>query len=214
MPRALSRDEARSIYDGFGARQDGQGWYEDAAFDVLVSGGAFASARSVVELGCGTGRLAERLLRDELSADAGYLGLDISATMVALAAERLRRWPEQAMVRQTDGGFDLPTADRIVAAYVLDLLSESDIDAFLTAARGALAPGGRLCLAGLAEQGPLNRLWALAYRLTPRRLGGCRPMPLVGRLQRHGFEIMTRQYVQARGLRSQIIVAALPEVGV
>ena len=33
--RTLSLDEARAFYDAFGARQDGQAFYEDAATSVL-----------------------------------------------------------------------------------------------------------------------------------------------------------------------------------
>lgn len=204
---ALSRDVARAVYDAYGARQDGQAWYEDAAFDRLVEHGGFAEARMVVEIGCGTGRLAERLLRDALPGDARYLGLDISATMVELARERLSPWSGRAEVRQSDGGFALPPADRIISTYVLDLLSEADIEAFLSAAAGALVPGGRLCLASLATGGLVNRLWSAAYRILPRRLGGCRPVPLAGRLIRHGLVLRHRSAVRARGLSSEVLVA-------
>ena len=54
----LSIPEARRFYDRFGAKQDKQVWYEAAALDDLVLHSDLANARSIFELGCGTGRLA------------------------------------------------------------------------------------------------------------------------------------------------------------
>lgn len=150
MPPLLSHDEAKAFYDRFGARQDKQAFYEDAALDRLVANSRFGEARAVFEFGCGTGRLAERLLARHLPDGAAYTGVDSSATMVALAVERLARWP--AKVTISDGGMTLPAPgrafDRIVATYVLDLLSEADGQALIAEAHRTLMPGGLLWLPG------------------------------------------------------------------
>ena len=93
----LSRREIMAFYDGFDAKQDRQ-FYENAAIDALVRHGGFAEARSVYELGCGTGRLAARLLAGELPPEAEYFGIDISETMAGLASERLAPFGERARV--------------------------------------------------------------------------------------------------------------------
>ena len=67
--RTLSHEETRAFYDWFGARKDTQRLYEDPAVADLIVHWEFAQASSVYEFGCGTGRLAERLL-------AGYLPPD------------------------------------------------------------------------------------------------------------------------------------------
>ena len=54
----LSHEEAQRFYDRFGAKQDWQRFYEDRAISELVAHGALADAQSVVEFGCGTGRIA------------------------------------------------------------------------------------------------------------------------------------------------------------
>mgnify|MGYP002761226399 FL=1 len=56
--RTLSRSDIEAVYDRVGAWQDTQAFYEAPAFDVLVARGWFGDARSVVEVGCGTGTLA------------------------------------------------------------------------------------------------------------------------------------------------------------
>jgi len=205
---ALSRAELRDLYDRFGLRQDQQGWYEDKALAVLLRHGGFALAEVVVEPGCGTGRFAGFLLEKHLNPEARYIGLEISRTMVGLARERLLPWGERVEIHLTDGGFDFPPCDVLVATYVLDLMSEEDIGAFLAGAHRALRPGGRLCLAGLsAEHGPVNRLWSLLYRLMPQRLGGCRPTALASRLERRHWRLLHREDVSSYGLASEAVIA-------
>ena len=85
----LDRGQVRAFYDRFGARQDAQAFYEDAALTELVLHADFEAAGRVYELGCGTGRFARRLLERHLPDGATYLGVDLSATMVELARGRL-----------------------------------------------------------------------------------------------------------------------------
>ncbi len=216
VERTLSRAEARAFYDRFGAGQDRQGWYEDAALDRLVAHAGFATARAVVELGCGTGRFAERLLDGLLPAGASYLGTDLSATMAALAAARLGRFGRRARVVLTDGAPRLPLvagcADRLVSTYVLDLLPAADIAAVLAEARRLLRPGGRLCVTGLTHgPGPASRLvsglWRRVQRLAPRLVGGCRPVRVAGLLAEPGWRLLHASTVVARAIPSEVVVA-------
>jgi ubiquinone/menaquinone biosynthesis C-methylase UbiE len=208
-PPALPRDEVRSIYDRFGVRQDDQSWYEDKALQCLLQHGGFAEANVVAEIGCGTGRFAEMLLRDRLNPTARYVGLDISRTMVSLARQRLRPWDKRAEIVLSTGDFaELPEADIVVATYVLDLMDDPDIASLLTSARRALRPGGRLCLAGLAKRrSGLNALWSVAYRFAPRLLGGCRPVDLAAHLPAREWRILHDEQVSSYGLASEALVA-------
>ena len=133
MARTLTPEEARAFYDRFGARQDKQGWYEDAALDALVGALRLGEAQRVYELGCGTGRLAARLLARELPPDAVFVAVDPSATMRALAAERLAPFAPRARVF-APGALppDLNAVgryDRVLSTYVLDLLAPEAIRA-------------------------------------------------------------------------------------
>ncbi|MFV2091286.1 MAG: methyltransferase, partial [Pseudomonadales bacterium] len=110
MTQTLTRGQARRFYDRLGAFQDRQAFYEDKALDVLVEHGRFSEANRVLEIGCGTGRLAARLLSDHLPSSAQYLALDQSPTMVSLAQQGLEQYRERGAVRLTDGGVKLPTA--------------------------------------------------------------------------------------------------------
>jgi SAM-dependent methyltransferase len=214
--RLLSHDEARRFYDRFGARQDGQAFYERAALERLVSELRLGDARAVVEFGCGTGRLAAELLERHLPADTRYLGLDLSATMVALARARVARFAGRAEIRQTSGEprIDAPDGgfDRFLSTYVLDLLPEAEITTLLGEARRVLAPGGLLGVAGLTpgERGLaalVSRLWSGVHRLRPALVGGCRPIALAPLASGGGFRIRHRSVVARFGIASEVLVA-------
>ena len=215
MPPVLSHDEARAFYDRFGARQDKQAFYEDAALDRLIAQGRFEEAQAVFEFGCGTGRLAERLLERHLPEGAEYTGLDVSPTMVALATERLARW--HARIVQGDGEMTVPAADgsfsRFVATYVLDLLSDADGHALIAEAHRTLRPGGLLCVAGITHGSgvlsvPIMALWRAIAGVAPGLVGGCRPQRTDRLLSSARWRIIHRSVVVPWGIASEVLVAA------
>ncbi|MEF8866201.1 MAG: class I SAM-dependent methyltransferase [Salinibacter sp.] len=214
--RLLSRPELKAHYDRVGAWQDTQAFYEAPALDALISAGAFHGAASVIEVGCGTGRLAERLLRTHCPPHARYEGYDLSETMVQVARSRLASFEDRATVRQTDGRltFDRPDGghDRVVATYLLDLLSREEAQTFLGEAHRLLRPGGRLCLAGLTRGRSLlsrgvSRLWDALHRLRPEWVGGCRPLRRWALLDDARWSVRTHTVVRAWGVPSEVLVA-------
>jgi SAM-dependent methyltransferase len=215
--RTLTHEQARRVYDWIGVRQDSQSFYEDCALDRLVSHGRFASAQRVFELGCGTGRLARRLLAEHLPPDASYLGIDLSPKMVALARTRIAPFAERASVLETDGRLPLEAPsgvfDRFVSCYVLDLLPEPEIAAALEEAHRLLAPEGLLCLVGLTTgaSGPsrvLARVWEVVHRIQPAWVGGCRPLDLLPFLPAERWRIDYHERVSAWAVPSEVVVAA------
>ncbi len=211
----FSHEQARAFYDRFGAWQDRQRFYEDDAVEEMLRHMALDEARSVCEFGCGTGRLAETLMRERLPERARYLGVDVSATMVALARRRLAPFGDRAGVRLTDGAprLDLPDAcvDRFLSTYVLDLLGAEDIRTLLSEAHRVLEPGGRLGLASLTRGTTLaSKLvmkgWTLLRRMSPALVGGCRPIALetyVGGI----WDVRHRATVVRFGMPSEVLVA-------
>jgi ubiquinone/menaquinone biosynthesis C-methylase UbiE len=215
--KALTHSQARRFYDRFVLLQEWQAFYENAAVDVLIRGGAFASAHAVVELGCGTGRLAERLLATELPADALYLGFDVSPRMVERTRRRLALFGARADVRTTDGSPRLPISnasrDRFVSAYVLDLLSEPDTRLAVEEAHRVLLPGGLLCLASLSSgtsraSRALSRAWVRVHGFAPLLVGGCRPIDLRPFLERERWEMALCETVVSFAVPTQVVIAA------
>lgn len=209
-------DEARRFYDWFGAWQDAQ-FYEAAALKDLVAHADFEHASAVLEFGCGTGRLAERLFEEHLSSDARYTGIDLSATMVRMATRRLARWSSRATIERADGTARLAYADgafdRFVATYVFDLLPQPTVEHVLTEARRVLSANGKLCVASLTEgTTPISRLvssvWKRLYAFDPRLVGGCRPLRLAASLEATAWKFEHTRVVCSWGICSDIVIAS------
>jgi SAM-dependent methyltransferase len=214
----LSIDQARAFYDRFGAKQDLQRFYEDPALDQLLANADLRTARAVVEFGCGTGRLAARMLDELLPADAVYFGYDVSETMVGLARARLARFGVRASIARSDGSARLPLAtgscDRFVCTYVLDLLARGDARAVASEAARVLARDGRICLTSLTRgTSPFSRIlqsvWEAAWQLRPQLVGGCRPIELADSIGSR-WRIQYREIVCTLGLCSEVLIAASP----
>ena len=215
MTRTISKDEARWFYDKFGAKQDRQGFYEDEALDRLIELGRFSEAQCVFELGCGTGRLAARLLSDHLPASARYTGVDLSPTMVGLAKDRLAPFGQRCEVHASEGEFEISRYggpfDRVVSTYVLDLLSFADIQACMNAAHAAMAEEGLFCHAGLTRgTGPISRttsaLWTLVHRINPMLVGGCRPLTLADHIPQEQWLLVRREVVVSATIASEVVI--------
>jgi ubiquinone/menaquinone biosynthesis C-methylase UbiE len=212
----LTHERLRDIYDRIGRLQDTQAFYEDRATDVLVRAGQLGSAHRILELGCGTGRFAERLLSGVLPPDARYRGLDISPRMVQLARKRLALFSPRAEVVLTDGS--PPTSeppgsrDRFVAAFVLDLLPESEIADVVREAHRILEPSGLLCISSLTTGiDPFSRLvartWKRLHRFRPALVGGCRPLQLTAHVPGERWEVRHHARLAAFGIPMEVLVA-------
>lgn len=216
----LSHTQARAVYDRLGPKQDRGAFYEAPALADLLRHGRWQAARHVFELGSGTGSFAHTLLTAHLPATAHYCGMDQSTTMVQLATRRLARFSKRATMLLSAGAVTVPAAtgsfDRVIANYVLDLLSEADIHRFLAEAYRVLQPDGLLCMVSLTEGNtPWSRLvmwgWQQVYTFQPERVGGCRPIRLVNFLEPTQWRLRHIEVITTWGLASEVIIAA-PQV--
>ena len=212
---ALTHAQARHFYDRFGKKQDTQAFYENAALDALIAHADFSEAQHVFELGCGTGRLAARLLSQYLPQQATYLGLDVSQTMINLARQQVTPYAPRAQLTLSDGTIQFPlndqSVDRVVATYVLDLLSPADIHAAYAEAHRVLIPGGKLCLASLATGSTLLShiicgIWSTLFRLHAPLVGGCRPIQLNHYDDDHNWTVDYHTRVIQFGVPSEVLI--------
>jgi ubiquinone/menaquinone biosynthesis C-methylase UbiE len=215
--RTLTHEQAKSFYDGFGSKQDKQSFYEERALCALVANAAFDQARSVFELGCGTGRFASDILKHHLPAEGRYFGTDISSTMVELASKRLAPFASQARVALVNGHPKVPvddfSVDRFVSTYVFDLLPASEQLQWLAEAVRVLRPNGLLCLAGITHGiTPISRaamgLWQRLFAFNPSWVGGCRSTCIAELLATESWNVRFRTVVESWGVASEVVVAA------
>lgn len=214
--RTLTLDEAKAYYDSFGAKQDSQSFYEGPAIKTLIASSHFDQATSVFEFGCGTGRFAQELFTEHLSPDAKYRGVDISTTMIQLAAERLKLFEPRATVTQTSDETAIPldanSIDRFVSTYVFDLLPQVSAQNVLAQAHRALQIDGLLCLVGITPgTTPISRFvmgtWQWIFSRKPSIVGGCRPTKLTELLPATQWQIRYRTVVVARSIASEVVIA-------
>lgn len=214
--RILSYRQAKAFYNRFGKKQNWQRFYEAVATEALIQNGQFDRASSVLELGCGTGRFAERLLEKHLPANARYIGIDITEAMVALAKERLVRFGARAEVHLTEGSpqldFERNAFDRFVSNYVLNLLGFGDIQAVLQEAWRVLSEGGVLGLASLTDgftcvSRVVESIWMAVYAIRPTLVGGCRPINLSELATEPSWRIRYDAKFSSYGVPSEVVVA-------
>jgi ubiquinone/menaquinone biosynthesis C-methylase UbiE len=212
----MRREQVRSFYDRFGAKQDWQRFYEGPAIRDLMAHGDFERAHAVFELGCGTGWFADRLLARYLPESASYLCFDLSSTMVALTQARLAKYDSRVQVHLTDGSLKLSLPDsqfdRMVSNYVLDILSQEDIHILLEEAHRVLVPNGYLCLISLTHGFTrLSRitvwLWSEVFTFRPNWVGGCRPVSLLKFISEKMWQVVHHNLVAPFGIPSEVVVA-------
>lgn len=214
MGSVLNPDQARAVYDRVGRGLDLQACYEHEPVDNLLAHARLPEARAVLELGCGTGRVAVGLLAGALAPT--YLGLDISPVQVGLARQRVARWAPRARVAEADVTQRLPvedaSVDRVFGTYLLDLLASTAIEAVLAEAHRVLEPGGLLCLTSLAHGATpwaraVTTIWERVWRHAPALLGGCRPIDLRSWLGPPAWQVDHQAVVTSCALSSQVLIA-------
>ena len=130
---------------------------EEMVFDRVRA----ARPTNVLEVGCGTGELAERI-REDVGADV--CAVDVSPRMIELTLER---GVDARVADVQDLPFDDGRFDCVVAAWVL--YHVPDVDRGLSEIHRVLAPGGRLVAATMGE-GNLEELWELVGDTATRGL--------------------------------------------
>jgi ubiquinone/menaquinone biosynthesis C-methylase UbiE len=212
----LTKNQIKGFYDRFGAKQDSQSLYEEAATLDLASHSHLETAQFVFEFGFGTGRFAEKLLMDYLPNHCRYTGVDDSVTMFGLALQRLDFWDNRVTIRLTNGSVKINEPDgkfdHFIANYVLDLMGEQDISSLIGEAHRILKPGGWLCLASLNPgdtwlKRRISAIWSFIYKLHPKSVGGCRPIEITRFIPTNSWLLEYQSIVTTFGISSEVIVA-------
>jgi S-adenosylmethionine-diacylgycerolhomoserine-N-methlytransferase len=185
--------------------------------DRLIEELAPPPGGTVLEIGCGTAR--NLILAARRHPDARYLGIDISAEMLASAKASIARagLGERITVAQGDAAvfdmralFGIEHADRVFFSYSLSMIPPWR--EALAAGAAALAPGGRLSAVDFGQMGgypallrrPL-RAWLAAFHVEPRG-GFAEALREVAGA--HGLDATTRELYSGYAVHGVIAPAA------
>ncbi|MCD6289477.1 MAG: methyltransferase domain-containing protein [Anaerolineae bacterium] len=160
----------------------------------------------VLDVGAGPGRELRVLAK---AAARLIVGLDISTAMLQLAREQAQVPLVQANAVHLP--FCPNTFDRILCAYVLDLMPPDSIIPILREYHRVLAPQGQAVVITMTEGVNLSSkaivsLWKGIYAVSPTVCGGCRPLHLAPRAQAAGLSILHREVVVEFGVPSEVLL--------
>lgn len=172
---ATHGDEVRNVYDGFG-RIYGAAWgpnihygywendaddssvevATDRLTDVMISGLAAKAGQRVLDIGCGIGYPAQRLVR---ASDVDVVGITISHVQVAEATQLAAAagLGDRATFQFADAA-DMPFPDdSFDAAWAFESMWHMpDRARVLSETARVLRPGGRLAIADVIQRGPIS----------------------------------------------------------
>ncbi len=171
---------------------------------------AVRDGERILEVAVGRGTTLKRLVF--ANSHGLTVGADLTPAMLERTRRRLRQHPQvRAVLCQCDA-CALPFADRsfdlVFSSYLLDLQSAPDIERTLREMHRVLRPRGRLVLLHLSGGNPwFDRIWRIAYWVTPSLLGGCRPLRLATHLPAAGFAVLETRRITQSGIPSEVILA-------
>lgn len=210
IPDTVSAAAARRYYDRLGARHDWAELYEGRAKDRALALLRLAPGLTVLNAGAGTG-IDHRRLVAAVRPGGMAVSVDLAAAMLDLTRRRTGSPGVRADVRRLP--FLTASFDRLLSAYVLDLLPARDLPSVLGEFHRVLRPGGVMVLVSLTEgASPASRLligaWKAVYRRRPLWLGGCRPLRLAALVACQDFDIVADETVVQLAVPSEIVAAA------
>lgn len=168
-----------------------------------------SSGESVVDIGCGPGRLLPRMAT-QVGPRGEVYGVDPAPSMLAQARQQARSAGVTDCLSLLRGdGRQLPVADESVEAAcafdVLDLFTWTDLKAVLDECHRILGADGRLCVVTMDRttlpDSRFLRLYEWVYRRLPGAgVVGCRPIPAATALRESRFTIESTTRLRRGGI--------------
>ncbi|MEY2436455.1 MAG: hypothetical protein QOF97_1291 [Acidimicrobiaceae bacterium] len=116
----------------------------DELQEAIAEATAHRAARTVLDLGTGTGETARRVL--DRHPNASLVGVDESEEMLTVAATALAGANAELLVARLQDALPLGPFDLVVSALAVHHLDPAEKASLFRRVRDALAPGGRFVL--------------------------------------------------------------------
>jgi ubiquinone/menaquinone biosynthesis C-methylase UbiE len=208
----VSQRDASALYDKLAGLYDLWGHLtESKARNRSLDLADIKPGQHVLEVAVGTGLAFLHIVR--ANPDGRNVGVDISQGMLSKAEHRLQKAGlanyelsigSALAIQEQDNAFDV-----LLNSYMLDLMNEHEWITVLTEFHRVLKPGGRLVLVNMTfGEKPGSGIYQRLYGLSPALMGGCRGIKMSDLLQRNGFTVHSREYIQQLLFPSEVILAS------
>jgi SAM-dependent methyltransferase len=230
----LPTRQVASFYNTVGPALDLMAVVEDEPRNYAIhhAQGGLQQCSSILEIGCGTGRTAESILASFPHIIREYICIEISSKIADLTKRRLVNDDNGSDVSVVNNNAIVtvvndnalttpwrPSVDCILAFYVLDIMSQDEIQTFLKKALKSLMnqnddDDGRLVLVSITKPTTsvasriVMGLWEWTVHRFPILLGGCRPVQLTEYMSKDEWNVLECTTKSVFGYTSEIVVAA------
>ena len=197
-------DKLAGIYDVWGVLT------ESRARNRAIELAKIENGMNVLEVAVGTGLAFYEMVKR--NPNGKNTGIDLSKGMLKKAEKRLKKLSGANFTLSTGTAFNLPmedeTVDVLMNNYMVDLMSEADMDKVLMEFRRVLKEHGRLVMVNMTMGERFgSNIYNYVYNISPKLMGGCRGVTLSGKLKDHGFQVETREYYQQLLFPSEVNLA-------
>jgi len=209
----VSQNEIPGLYDSLSKTYDIWGKLaETRARNRALELADIQDGQNILEVAVGTGLGFYEIVRR--NPNGINIGVDISPGMLKKAEKRLGNLKSTNHELRIGNAFNLEEEaerfDLLVNNYMFDLIAFDEMDAILEEFKRVLKKGGKLILVNMTAGESLGSgIYSLIYRISPRLFGGCRAVKLSDKLEKHGFEIKSREYYQQLWFPSEVIMACI-----
>ncbi len=215
MRAPVTLERCAKFFDRCGPALAAMNWLDRNTYRTFYQHCQFAPGQGILEIGAGTGRMAEELLTHILPDSCQYTLTELSPVLAHRCRVRLARFASRATILHVQPDNTLPQGmlyDRVLSAYVHDLSSEETIRQAIDQLHGQLVTNGLFCMLVTSTGNTLlshvvMQAWQMLYRINPILVGGSRPLPVETYFSTFKWQVVQVTNVSNWGFASKIIVA-------
>jgi len=210
--------DAKVPQEDVGKLYDGNAWFydfwafltESKAQKRALQIATIQDNSTILDVAVGTGRLFREIMKRNPSGQ--NYGIDISRGMLAKAKHKLLKQENQNYTLEIGSAFDInmddDSVDILFNNYMFDLIPFDQMDDIIKEFKRVMKPDGKLVLVNMTKGEHFGAgLYEQIYRLSPYLMGGCRGVQQSEILTQHGFQVISREYVQEMFFPSEVILA-------
>ena len=207
----LSQTEIVGVYDSLAKIYDIWGNLTESKARIrALELAEIQDGQNILEVAVGTGLAFREIVKR--NPNGTNIGIDVSAGMLQKARKRLGKLANANYALILGSAFNLDVEDHqidlLMNNYMFDLIPYDQMHAVFLGFKRVLKKGGKLVMVNMTVGKKFGSgIYDLAYRISPKLMGGCRGVRLSERLQKHGFDVKLREYYQQLGFPSEVILA-------